>query len=106
MEKLIGCVGHQDGHIIELRVYEPDTDSWSDMSRAAVAKEILSGLHTYRTYYYEASAKQWRAGPLVRAVAVNGTCYLRTDDNQISEDNLGSLPALAVCPFHLGKVKR
>jgi hypothetical protein len=106
MEKLIGCVDHHNGHITSLRVFEPDTDSWKDMPRQDVVREIQSRLHTYRTWYKEPRSQQWEKGPIVQTIPISGNWYLRTDDNQLAADNLGSLPSLAVCPWAPGKSKR
>lgn len=106
MEKFIGCVEHQNGHITTVRVFETDTSTWRDYPRAKVVGEIQSRLHTYRTWYYNPQTKKWENGPLVRTVLIEGTWYLRTDDNKLAADNLGSLPTLAACPFPLPQAAR
>lgn len=44
------------------------------------------------TVYWDANRKAWQTGSLVRAVFSGGDWHLRSEPNDIPEDNLGNLP--------------
>jgi hypothetical protein len=58
--------------------------------RATVASEIKRGI-TFMTVTKGADGN-YRQGAFVRRFVLNGTAYLRTDENDKAGDNLGSLP--------------
>lgn len=55
---------------------------------------VLLGLtsdHLIKTAY-QTTAGNYREGAVVTSVTIDGICYLKTEPNQIQEDNLGELP--------------
>jgi hypothetical protein len=58
-------------------------------SRQAVVNAILRGV-TFVTAYRRDNT--WHRGEDVRVIAIHGERFLRTDNNSIKADNLGSLP--------------
>jgi hypothetical protein len=60
------------------------------ISSPALINEILSGKKFVTTY--KGPDEQYHLGEDVCVVKVNGEYYLRTDPNEITEDNLGELP--------------
>ncbi len=103
MRKWIACVEHINGHISTLRV--SNGSAWADMSRHVVAFEITSGQHEYVTWYKDPKTGNWTNGSKVNVIDMNGKSYLRTDENKIAADNLGSLNSLDSCPFAVGPHK-
>ena len=80
-------------HIEKVRVHKDNGDSIgqpSEKTRTSVVSSIESGT-TYVTIL-KSMDKKWEKGEDVHIVTVKKKNYLRTDANEIEEDNLDELP--------------
>lgn len=87
--------GENPRHIIEVKVFRHDAQEnklydKEIMSREDVIAEITSDM-TFVTAIKGSNGK-YSKGSNVETILVNRTRYLRTDQNNIPEDNLGNLP--------------
>ena len=79
--------------ISDLRVHtdgESSVGASSTWSKDRVVASIRSR-NSFKTIYKGADGN-WKKGEDVRVVIINYRDYLRTDANNIEEDNLGNLP--------------
>ena len=60
-------------------------------SKSKVIK-LISDDNTFITIFENKDGTKWKKGEIVNVVSRNGKKYLRTDKNEIEEDNLGELP--------------
>ncbi len=82
-------------HIKEAKVHEDRGDtigSGEIWSRFKIVLNIESG-HSFTTILRTEDEK-WERGEDVHIIEVKGKKYIRTDKNEIEEDNLGELPEL------------
>lgn len=80
-------------HVDSVKAGEDKGDSvgvFATYDRATVASEIKRGV-TFMTVTEGADGK-YKQGAFVRRFVLNGTAYLRTDENDKAGDNLGNLP--------------
>ena len=79
-------------HIETLKVQPDNGDSLGDQvvqTRVEIVRLIEQG-HRFVTAYFRDG--KWQRGEDIRVIKVNGTKYLRTDNNSSDNDNLGGLP--------------
>jgi len=80
-------------HIKEAKVHQDEGDTIGPgkiWSRSQIVSSIESG-HSFITILRSEDGK-WKRGEDVHVIKVNGKKYIRTDKNEIEEDNLGDLP--------------
>ena len=80
-------------HIKEAKVHEDRGDTIEPSkiwSRSEIVSNIESG-HSFITILRTEDEK-WKRGEDVHIIEVKGEKYIRTDKNEIEEDNLGDLP--------------
>lgn len=91
----ISAVRYSDAprHIIRAKVHEDKGDTIGEAeewTRLEIVKKIENG-RTFVTIFKTENGK-WRKGEDVHVIEIRGKKYIRTDKNEIEEDNLGSLP--------------
>lgn len=82
-------------HIKEAKVHEDRGDGIGPgeiWSRSQIVSSIESG-YSFITILKTEDDK-WKRGEDVHIIEVKGKKYIRTDKNEIEEDNLGELPEL------------
>ena len=80
-------------HIVKVKVHEDKGESiggaleWS-------RQQVVSALEGGKTFVtiLKTSDDKWRQGQDVHTIVVNGTKFIRTDQNQTAADNLEKLP--------------
>jgi hypothetical protein len=79
--------------IVEVEVRTDTGESISNdprrMARQDVVLAILQGTTFVTAYLREG---KWQKGEDVRGVTIHGERFIRTDNNSVKADNLGSLP--------------
>ena len=93
---LIFKVCKENGKLVkEVAVKQEENDKISGtnqhFSKSKVINLIGDG-NTFITIFENEDGTKWKKGEKVNVVSRNGKKYLRTDKNEIEEDNLGNLP--------------
>jgi hypothetical protein len=81
------------GEISQVRIHKDNGDEFGPAVIAAkqeVASEIKRG-KKYITIF-KVSETDWESGEYVRSYVKDGETHIRTDDNKVNSDNLGTLP--------------
>ncbi len=91
----ISRVGYNDQrtHIVKVELYEDKGDSLGS-AEVWSRDQVVSAIGRGKTFVtiLRASDGNWMKGQEVHTVTVNGTKYIRTDQNQQASDNLENLP--------------
>jgi hypothetical protein len=84
---------HEHTHIVEVETRADTGDSISSdtrrMNREDIVSARLRSITFVTTFLREG---KWQKGEDVRVVTVHGERFIRTDNNSVNADNLGSLP--------------
>lgn len=87
----------EDGsQIVKVKRYDVGEDQLSNGTekwRSEVVADINVDGYSYTTAFKNDDGR-WELGEEIHVVDVHGTNYLRTDRNDIAQDNLGELPEL------------
>ncbi|MDH3361837.1 MAG: hypothetical protein OEL51_05745, partial [Nitrosopumilus sp.] len=90
---LISKVSYTSDHLISIAIRHKDTDQGitkgKPVDRLTIASDIKNGL-LYITIYNQKSS--WKKGHRIRTFSIDGTPYLRIDQNKAQLDFLGDLP--------------
>ena len=83
----------QRTHIVKVKVREDKGDSLGNAEEWS-RSQVVSALDRGKTFVtiLEGSDHKWNRGQDVHIITVNGTKYIRTDQNQRASDNLEKLP--------------
>ena len=84
------------GQISKIQIHE---DRGSDFGPAVIVdkQRIASDVKRGKKYItiFRKSESDWEAGEYVRSYVKDGATHIRTDDNKVDSDNLGTLPDIA-----------
>ena len=90
---LISEVSYTSDHLISIAIRHKDTDKGitkgKPVDRLTIASDIKNGL-LYITIYNQKNS--WKKGHRIRTFSIDGTPYLRIDQNEAQLDFLGDLP--------------
>jgi hypothetical protein len=79
--------------IVEVEVRVDSGETISGEARRMLRQDVVTAIRggtTFSTAYLRDG--KWQKGEDVRVVTINGDRFIRTDNNSITADNLGSLP--------------
>ena len=81
------------GEISQVQIHE-DRDKEFGPPIIVKKHEIASDIKRGKTYItvFKVSENDWEPGEYVRTYIKDGEAHIRTDDNKIDSDNLGTLP--------------
>ena len=85
--------GSSSGRITQVQIHKDLGNSLSNpeiVDKMVVAHNIKKG-KKYITVF-KISETNWEPGEYVRAYVKDGEAFIRTDDNKVDLDNLGTLP--------------
>jgi len=90
---LISEVNYDSEHLISIAIRHEDTDKGITVGipvdRLRISSDIKNGL-SYTTIYH--GKNSWKKGKAIQTFFIDGTPYLRIDENQVNLDYLGDLP--------------
>ena len=90
---LISKVSYTSDHLISIAIRHKDTDQGITkgklVDRLTIVSDIKNGL-LYITIYNQ--KRSWKKGHQIRTFSIDGTPYLRIDQNKAQLDFLGDLP--------------
>lgn len=64
----------------------------AEYTRSQIVSFIEGGKTVITVYRDPPNTGNWKKGAKVEVVVIEGTKYLRTDNNRVKKDNLGNLP--------------
>lgn len=77
---------------VKRREVEPEAlTSAEKVDRSTVVADIEAG-NEYTTAIWNEDSENWSLGDEIHVLEVNGGKFIRTDQNETEEDNLGDLP--------------
>lgn len=76
--------------VYDLSVIDNAERTWQ--LREDIVKQIKEEDAEYFTVYLADSEQHYESGALIHIISIDDEDYLRTDKNNIKEDNLGDLP--------------
>ena len=90
---LISEVNYDSKHLISVAIRHQDTDKGITVGipvdRLTISSDIKNGL-SYTTIYH--GNNSWKKGKVIQTFFIDGTPYLRLDENKVNLDYLGDLP--------------
>ena len=95
---LISAVSYDSEHKVTLARQHKDTGEQIDpkgtiVDRGTIAHNLKNGI-TYATIY--STLNTWKLGEKIRTFRVDNEYCIRTDNNKVGRDNLGSLPEIKI----------
>ena len=81
------------GQISQLQIHE-DRDTEFGPAVIVEKQEVASEIKRGKKYItiFRTNEVDWEPGELVRSYVKDGEAHIRTDDNKVDSDNLGTLP--------------
>ncbi len=81
------------GQITQLLVHK-DVDEEFESGVILDKEKVVSDIKRGKKYItiFKASETDWEPGEFVRSYVKDGEAHIRTDDNKVDSDNLGTLP--------------